>query len=108
MLAPKVPTINTANTAGKIIQYESRQSSAALRPQAAIATSAIAVDTHRNPSRDGVTVMLTAPNDIASIEAIAATTERNSKTARQIRETQRTRILTPRTQRKKTTQMAER
>ena len=82
MLRPKVAKIKVAKTAGKTIQYESRQSSAALMPKAANATSAIAIDTHTMPSRDAVTVTLTKPNDIASIEAIAATTDRNSKTAR--------------------------
>ena len=82
MVVPKVATINVAKTAGKRIQYESRQASAALMPRAASATSAIAIDTHRKPSRDGVIVTLIKPIDIACIEAIAATTDRNSKTAR--------------------------
>ena len=82
MVVPKVATIRVAKTAGKTIQYESRQSSPALMPRAANATSPIAIDTHKKPSRDGFTVTLIKPNDIDSIEAIAATTDRNSKTAR--------------------------
>ena len=79
---PKVAKIKVAKTAGKTIQYENGQASAALMPKAANATSTIAIDTHRNPLRDGVTVTLIKPIDIACIEAIAATTDRNSKTAR--------------------------
>ena len=82
MVVPNVATSKVAKTAGKRIQYESRQSSAALMPNTANATSTIAIDTHRKPSRDGVTVTLIKPIDIACIEAIAATTDRNSKTAR--------------------------
>lgn len=63
---------------------------------------------HRKPSRDGVTVTLIKPNDIASMEAIAAITDRNSKTARLTRQITCERILAPRMQRKKTTQMMER
>jgi len=82
MLIPNVATIKVAKTAGKTTQYESCQSSAVLMPKAANATSTTAVDTHKRPSRDGVTVTLIKPIDIASMEAIAATTDRNSKTAR--------------------------
>ena len=82
MLVPKVAKIKVAKIAGKRIQYESRQSSAALIPKAANATSTIASDTHRKPSRDGDIVTLMKPNEVACIEAIAATTDRNSKTAR--------------------------
>ena len=108
MLMPKVAKIKVAKTAGKTIQYESCQSSAALMPKAANATSTIAIDTHRKPSRDGVIVTLIKPNDIACIEAIAATTDRNSKTDRLTRQITGERILAPRMQRKKTTQMMER
>ncbi|MGB7277049.1 MAG: hypothetical protein WBD15_04795, partial [Pseudolabrys sp.] len=83
---PKVAKIKVAKTAGKTIQYESRQSSAALIPKAANATSTIAIDTHKKPSREWVVVTPIKPNDIASIEAIAATTDRNSKTARLARQ----------------------
>jgi len=82
MLVPKVAKIKVAKTAGNRIQYESRQSSAALIPKAANATSTIASDSHRKPSRDGDIVTLMKPNEVACIEAIAATTDRNSKTAR--------------------------
>ena len=108
MLMPKVAKIKVAKTAGKTIQYESCQSSAALMPKAANATSTIAIDTHKKPSRDGVIVTLIKPNDIACIEAIAATTDRNSKTDRLTRQITGERILAPRMQRKKTTQMMER
>ena len=81
MLVPKVAKIKVTKTAEKRIQYESRQSSAALIPIAANATSTIASDIHKKPSRDGVIVTLIKPNDIASIETIAAITDRNSKTA---------------------------
>ena len=73
--------------------------------KAANATSTIAIDTHRKPSRDAVIVTLIEPNDIASIEAIAAATERNSKTARLTRWIKCECPLAPRTQRKKTTQI---
>jgi len=79
---PKVAKIKVAKTAGKTIQYENGKASAALMPKAANATSTIAIDTHKKPSRDGFTVTLMKPNDSASIEAIAATTDKNSKTAR--------------------------
>jgi hypothetical protein len=108
MLVPKVARIKVAKTAGKRIQYDSRQLSAALIPIAANTTSAIASDTYRTPSRDGVIVTLTKPNDIASMEAIAATTDRNSRTARLTTEIKRERILAPGMQRKKTAQMMER
>ena len=105
---PKVAKIKVAKTAGKTIQYESRQSSAALIPKAANATSTIAIDTHKKPSREWVVVTPIKPNDIASIEAIAATTDRNSKTARLTKQIKRERILAPRMQRKKITQIMER
>ena len=108
MLMPKVAKIKVAKTAGKTIQYESCQSSAALMPKAANATSAIAIDTHKKPSRDAVTVTPIKPNDIASMEAIAATTDRNSKTARLTRQITCERILAPRMQRKKITQIIKR
>lgn len=108
MLMPKVAKIKVAKTAGKTTQYESRQSNAPLMPKAANATSAIAVDTHKKPSRDGVIVTLMKPNDIACMEAIAATTDRNSKTARLTKEIKREGIPAPRMQRKKTKQMMER
>jgi hypothetical protein len=108
MLVPNVATIKVTNTAGKMIQKEKCQSSAALSPKEQTATSAIAINTHRKPSRDGVTVTLTAPNDIASIEAIAATTERKSKTARLTKDPTFGRIFAPGMQRMKTAQMAER
>jgi len=95
MLVPKVAKIKVAKTAGKRIQYEIRQSSAALMPKAANATSAIAVDTHKKPSRDGVIVTLIRPNDITSMEAIAATTDRNSKTARLTKLVRRAPMLAP-------------
>src|SRR4029078_8715359 len=82
MVVPNVATSKVAKTVEKSIQYESRQSSAALMPNTANATSTIAIATHRKPPRDGVIVTLTKPTDIVSIEAIAATTDRNSKTAR--------------------------
>ena len=82
MVVLNVATSKVAKMAGKRIQYESRQSSAALMPNVANATSTIAIDTHRNPSRDRVIVTLIKPTDIVSIQAIAATTDRNSKTTR--------------------------
>jgi hypothetical protein len=82
MLIPNVPKIKIAKTVGKRIQYESRQSRAALMPKVATATKPIAINIQRKPSRECVTVTPMKPNDIISIEAIAATTDKNSKTAR--------------------------
>src|SRR5262249_53672678 len=108
MLGPKVAKIKVAKTAGKTIQYESRQSSATLMPKAVRAISTIEALTHKTPFRGAVIVTLIKPNDIASMETIAAATDRNSKTVRLTRQIARERVLAPGMQRKNTRQMMER